>query len=213
MNIFIIYARKDQDALNDFRAHLKSIEVTEQLNVWYDGEILPGQDWNEEIQTRLNSSDIILLLISKDFFNSDYIEKKELSLALDRHDNLKCVILPVIVRACVWEDHFLISKFQALPENADPVYSNKWHNSDEAWTDVVRKLKKVVGQLREGKTPEPPPLKEESFARDHIYHTPYIKQTVRCVFCKGSGKVKGGVSIFTPAKVCTACKGTGKLHI
>jgi hypothetical protein len=211
MNIFIIYARKDKEALDELRAHLKSTEATSKLNIWYDGEILPGQDWNEEIQTRLESANISLLLISKDFFNSDYIEKEELAHVIVRHENNHCVIIPIIVKDCVWEDHFSISKFQVLPNNATPVYSNKWHDSDEAWTDVVRGIKTIVKLIREGRPPVLPSIKIENISEGKSRHAP-VKHWVKCQNCNGNG-VHRPFSVLLPDRICLVCKGTGKVEV
>ncbi len=210
MNIFIIYARKDQDALDELRAHLKSTEATEQLKVWCDCELLPGQNWSVEIRNRLELSDVILLLISKDFFNSEFIEKEELGLALVRHEKKNCVILPIIIRACVWEDHFSISNFQALPDNATPVYSNNWHHPDEAWTNVVRGIKTIIKLLREGKSPVLPSIKTENISENKSHHAP-IKHWVKCQNCNGLGWHRP-FSIFLRDKICLVCKGAGKVE-
>lgn len=211
MNVFIVYARKDQEALNELKAHLKSTAATEQLNVWYDGEILPGQNWNSEIQTHLESSDIILLLISKDFFNSEYIEKEELGLAMARHEKKSCVVIPIIVRACVWEDHFSISKFQALPDNATPVYSNNWHHPDEAWTNVVRGIKEIVKLLREGNPPVLSSIKTEYTIENGTFHSP-VKRWVKCQNCYGRG-VNRPLSVLLSDRICLVCGGTGKVEV
>ena len=42
--LFIIYAREDQPALLELKAHLRPLEKRGDLKVWDDGEILPGQE-------------------------------------------------------------------------------------------------------------------------------------------------------------------------
>ena len=45
--------------------------------------------WDEQIRRELEAADIILLLISVDFNNSQYIWNKELKTAMERHERAK----------------------------------------------------------------------------------------------------------------------------
>lgn len=148
LKIFIVYAREDADALRELRVQFIPVARSERLEVWYDGEILPGQHWDKEIKTQLQSADIILLFISKYFFASEYIQNKELKEALARHEARKSVVVPVIVRPCVWQDAFDVSQFQALPAGAQPIFSSHWRDHDEAMVSVVEGIKKLIEKLR-----------------------------------------------------------------
>lgn len=147
INIFIIYAREDIDALKELKSQLIPVANHENLTIWYDGEILPGQHWDDEIKTQLGNANIILLLISKYFFASNYIQTNELNQALARHKAGEVLIVPIIVRACAWQDAFEVSKFQVLPFGGQPIFSKHWHDVDEAMTNVVAGVKRVVQQI------------------------------------------------------------------
>jgi len=123
LRLFIIYAREDQPALLELKAHLRPLEKRGDLTVWYDGEILPGQNWDEAIKAQLAAAEIVLLLISKSFFNSEYIEKEELEKALARHQKDEATVVPVIVKHCLWQAHPEISALQVLPKDGKPVSS------------------------------------------------------------------------------------------
>ncbi|HRD82415.1 MAG TPA: SUMF1/EgtB/PvdO family nonheme iron enzyme [Saprospiraceae bacterium] len=145
LNTFIIYAREDKDALLELKKQLIPLERSRQIALWYDGEIVPGEEWEKAIKTRLETADIILLLLSSDFFASDYIEKEELRAALARHERAEAVVAPVIVRHCLWQAHPEIEKLQVLPDNAFPVYSKKnWDSPDEAFANVAAGIARMV---------------------------------------------------------------------
>lgn len=148
LNIFIVYAREDADALHELQTQFIPIARSEILHVWYDGKILPGQHWDTEIKTHLQNADIILLLISKHFFASEYIQATELREALARHEAGKSVVVPVIVRPCIWQEAFGVSRIQALPVGAQPIYSSAWNDPEEAMVNVVEGVKKVAEKLR-----------------------------------------------------------------
>lgn len=145
LNTFIIYAREDKDALLELKKQLIPLERSRQIALWYDGEIVPGEEWEKAIKTRLETADIILLLLSSDFFASDYIEKEELRAALARHERAEAVVAPVIVRHCLWQAHPEIEKLQVLPDNAFPVYSTRnWDSPDEAFANVAAGIARMV---------------------------------------------------------------------
>jgi formylglycine-generating enzyme required for sulfatase activity len=145
LNTFIIYAREDKDALLELKKQLIPLERSRQIAVWYDGEIVPGDEWKKRIKTQLETADIILLLLSSDFFASDYIEKEELRAALARHERAEAVVAPVIVRHCLWQVHPEIEKLQVLPDNAFPVYSKRnWDSPDEAFANVAAGIARMV---------------------------------------------------------------------
>lgn len=136
----------------ELKSQLAPLEKRGDLRVWYDGEILPGQDWGAAIKQNLESAGLILLFISKHFFNSEYIQSTELHKALERHAAGLSTVIPIIVRPCIWEDHFAIGRFQALPESAHPIYSRYWHDADEAWVSVAQGIRRVVREKMEEKT-------------------------------------------------------------
>lgn len=45
---------------------------------WNDRDLIVGEDWDQQIQTAIDQCDLGLLLVSPDFFVSDYISKSEL---------------------------------------------------------------------------------------------------------------------------------------
>ena len=142
LKLFIIYAREDQPALLELKAHLRLLEKRGDLKVWYDGEVLPGEKWDDAIKAQLALADIVVLFISKSFFNSEYIENEELKTALERHKKGEATVVPVIVKPCLWEADEEIGKLQVLPRNGKPVSS--WGESDEAFSDVARGIRRVM---------------------------------------------------------------------
>lgn len=139
--IFISYAHKDSSYKEEMETHLASLKRTNRIRLWHDLEIQAGTEWDESIQTAIRKADIILLLISADFINSQYIWKNELDLAMARHARKEVKIIPIFVRPSDWED-LGFSKILGLPRNGVPI--SKWEDRDEAWLNVVKDLKRVI---------------------------------------------------------------------
>ncbi|MBX2889728.1 MAG: TIR domain-containing protein [Saprospiraceae bacterium] len=146
---FIIYAREDEPFRAELKAQLLPMERAGQLRVWTDRELIAGEHWEPAIKEKLKSADIILLLVSTDYFSSDYIHEVELKEAIERHNRGEARVLPVIVRPCDWEIDPVVSSLQVLPTDGNPVNDpSKWHTRETAWVDVVRGVRRTLQQLQ-----------------------------------------------------------------
>lgn len=161
-NIFIMYARKDESFLHQLVKHLAFMEQSDLVQIWHDGLIPAGSIWEQEINENLARSDIIILLVSSHFFASEYGMRIELAHALSRYQKGEVVLLPIIVRDCLW-DRTDIARFQVLPRDAMPI--NKWVDVDEAWAAVVKEIERIV-RARVPATPRAVLLKAEGSVRD-----------------------------------------------
>lgn len=154
LKTFIIYARDDKSHKDLLLRHLKPLIASSVINVWHDGDILPGDDWQEAINRNIKSSDLILVLVSVNSLNSDFIQKKELSEALNRLKDGNAKIVPIIVDPCMWSLHPVFKGLQGLPDNMRPISS--WLNMHEAWTNVVTRLYEMSLEILE--EPIKPPI-------------------------------------------------------
>src|SRR5437868_394570 len=114
LEIFCCYARKDQQFLNDLKDHLMSLERQGLITVWADTDINAGSEWEKEIEKHLNTAQIILLLVSPAFMNSDYCYSKEMKQALERHKQGEARVIPIILRPVYWQG--VLGHLQALPK-------------------------------------------------------------------------------------------------
>ncbi|MEL6943165.1 MAG: toll/interleukin-1 receptor domain-containing protein, partial [Bacteroidota bacterium] len=107
--------------------------------IWYDGEIIAGQEWDTEIKKNLAAAQIILFLISDNFIASDYIMEEEYPKSLQRQADGKATIIPIIVDHCYWEVIPDIHQLQ-IPNLNEPL-------SDTP--NLSRLLKKIVKAVHE----------------------------------------------------------------
>ncbi len=145
IKIFYCYAHEDRDLRDRIDKHLGVLKRSGQVVVWYDREIQAGMEWEREIERRLNTAHIILLLVSADFVHSDYCYGKEMQRALEMHEKGKVRVLPILLRPVDWQDAPL-AKLQLLPTGAKPITT--WPDPEEALEDVARQIRAVVTALR-----------------------------------------------------------------
>ena len=82
------------------RKHLSILKRQGVISDWYDREITAGTDWKGQLDQHLNSSGVILLLVSADFLASDFCTEEELSQLFQRARDRGVRILPVIISPC-----------------------------------------------------------------------------------------------------------------
>lgn len=144
INIFLSYAHEDEAMKIQLDKNLIMLKRSDKINVWQDRQILAGTEWDDTIAKELAAADIILLLISVDFNNSQYIWDKELKIAMERHERNEARVIPIILRTCEWGE-MPYAKLQALPTGAKPVTG--FANTDEAYTDVAKGIRQVVDYM------------------------------------------------------------------
>lgn len=151
VNVFISYSHKDEKYKESLEEHLSGLRRKGVIDDWNDRKIVAGQDWSNKIENSLETSSVVLFLVSSSFLASDYCMGIEAERAMEMHQENRAILIPIIVRPCDWmEAEF--SQFQGLPKDAVPVSS--WSSEDEAWLDVINGIKKSLVEFHEKKTEE-----------------------------------------------------------
>lgn len=143
--VFICYSRQDGAFLDQLQAALVPYERKDELTVWADELVEPGQTWEDEILSRLERARIIIPLLSNDFLSSAYCMEKELPRAMERREAGECEIVPILIRACRY-DKLDLGKLQAIQPGGKPV--NEHDKTDSAWLEVTKQLDRVLAKLK-----------------------------------------------------------------
>lgn len=141
LNVFISYSHKDEAFKDSLVEHMAGLKRSGQIDEWHDRKIIAGQDWSNEISENLESSSLILFLISSSFMDSDYCMNIEAKTALQMHRDGRAQLIPIVVRSVEWSDSEL-SKLQALPKDAAAITS--WSDQDKAWVNVIKGIKSHI---------------------------------------------------------------------
>lgn len=102
--VFISYCREDRSWLVDIQQGLDPLIRQHKIRVWSDENIEPGQKWHHEIQSALESSKVALLLVSRNYLASDFINQNELPYLLDAYAKGNLKILWVLIGASLFEE-------------------------------------------------------------------------------------------------------------
>jgi len=150
LKVFLSYSHRDEKLRQALSAHLAPLKRSRLIQVWDDREISGGLEFNPAIATALQNADLILLLVSSDFLNSEYAVSVELKTAMVRHESGSARVLPIILRPCYWQSS-PFGKLLAAPRDGKPV--TRWPSRDEGLIDVVETIRRVVNELATRRAP------------------------------------------------------------
>jgi internalin A len=147
VKLFISYAHKDEALRAELDAHLKLLQRIGLVQKWDDRLLKPGEEWRKGIDENLERADIILLLVSADFLNSDFCWQEEMERALQRHEAGEARVIPVIIRDVIWTAA-KFAELQALPREGRAVALWPGPERDSAWRDVAEGIRQVAEEIR-----------------------------------------------------------------
>ena len=143
LKLFISYSHLDEEHIKEFIKHITPLKNNGLIEDWYDRKIIPGQDFQDDIDNNLENADIICLFISASFLSSPAcIEEKRKALELKKKKGI--AVVPIILAACGWLDDSDISSLLALPNDGSPI--SDFTDSNRAWNDVYNGLKVVINK-------------------------------------------------------------------
>ncbi len=169
VNIFFSLAPEPQDRtlFEKLRTHLSALRRQGLIDLWYDSEIVAGSNVRDSIQSYIRTADIIVLLISADFFASDQCVEVEMAYALEQYATRAAHVIPVLLRPAEWSG-FSLEQYSPLPANGEPV--SIWDNLDIALTEVAKGIRRVVEELTHRWLGAPKPAQPPQFPLSTLPH-------------------------------------------
>lgn len=143
-SLFFSYSHKDEALRDELEVHLSMLKRQGIIEAWHDRRIGVGNEFGTEISHELSSADIILLLVSPYFLNSDYCYDIEMKRALERHESGDARVIPAILHPCDWHSA-PFGKLMATPTDGKPV--SKYPNQHDAFLDIVTSIRSVATEL------------------------------------------------------------------
>jgi hypothetical protein len=138
------YSHRDEDIKGELLKHLSPLKRLNLIADFHDRKIEPGDKWAQVISENLEKADIVVLLVSIDFINSNYCYDIEMDAALDRQADGMATVIPVIARSCMWKST-RFAPFQALPTDGKAIAT--WPDRDEALSVVAEGIRQVAERL------------------------------------------------------------------
>ena len=143
ISVFLSYAFEDTPLENELEKHLALLKRQGIVSECIAHTVNTRNEQAKGINTPINA-DIVLLLISAYFVNSDYCYSVEMKHMMERHQRGEAYVIPIILRPTDWQGA-PFSNVQALPTNGRPITS--WGSADAAFVNVVKGIRVVCEQI------------------------------------------------------------------
>jgi internalin A len=145
--VFVSYSHKDGEWLKRVQTHLRVLEnlgIT--INLWDDTQIKPGMIWRNEIEKALSAAKVAILLVSTDFLASDFIRTDELPPLLKAAEHEGAIIIPIILKPCLFDSHKSLAEFQAVNSTTKPLSKLTKSKQDEMLVALARRIAELVSE-------------------------------------------------------------------
>lgn len=173
-SLYILYARADDSLCEELRRHLSVLVFTGEFSIWDGQGVAPGEDWQYLDAQQIEVADIVLVLLSADFFTSSYHYKTVLPKLLDRQRAGSCLLFPVVLRS-IDLGGTVFEHLQMLPRDGRPIVL--WENRDQAWITVVHAIRSAISASRQ----EPPAASQAQPQSRYHLHDVFRKSGVPTV--------------------------------
>jgi len=144
VTVFFSYSHRDEDLRDELEIHLSTLKRQGIINTWHDRRIGAGKDIDDEIDSNIETADIILLLVSPYFIASDYCYNIEMQRALERHNNQEARVIPVILHPCEWQQT-PFGKLKATPPDGKPI--SKYANQHDAFLLITKDIRSAAEEV------------------------------------------------------------------
>jgi hypothetical protein len=174
--VFISYSRKDRQWVEILGEFLRKHNIS----FWSDTEINPGENWREALENSLNTSQVVILLISPDYFASEFVKNFELPLILEKAKNQQIWLFALIVSPTSEVDDSL-RQYQFVNLINEPLSSFSKTKQKEVFIRLLEEISsslsnKKINELAEQRQIDPP-LKPQQSAYEYINPPPTPKQS------------------------------------
>lgn len=157
ITLFVGYVPQDTEQSEKLRNQLAFFKKRTRkipIDIIFESSlVMPDEEIAPTIKKALEKAEIVLLLISDNYVNSDFYYNNQLLLALDLQQKGTTKVIPIIVDFCLW-DELPITDLVILPDPQEtnaaqkrPILSNQWQSEDEPYFLIAQHIRDVVMQL------------------------------------------------------------------
>lgn len=175
ITIFVGYAPENAEQSEKLRHQLAFFQKRKRLypiDFQFETALMKiGDDYDtlsQAVKELLARSEIIILLISDNFVNSDFHYDEELLVSIEHHKQQNSYVVPVLLDFCLWEE-LPLGNLPILPDlsepNAEkkrPVLSKNWQTEDEPFFVITKYISNLIRQIEIDNTLPPPSAIETS---------------------------------------------------
>jgi tetratricopeptide (TPR) repeat protein len=151
IRIFFSCAIEDGGFLRELERQLSSLKREGLIECYNRHSRGAGVEWRAKAKTYLHAADLILLLVSPSFVESDDCYTEEAVPAMSLHTRGKTRVIPILVRPVLGWERLVFGELASLPRGkAFSMFSNK----DDAFSTIVKGIQETIDELRSRLRPQ-----------------------------------------------------------
>jgi NACHT domain/TIR domain len=142
LEMICIAAPEDTLLLTQWETHLRPLQQANLISFWSEPHISAGVSREQAWKHHLEQADLIVLLLSSDFFASAGCQVM-MEQALKHAQASTTKVIPLLLRPVAWEESPL-GTLAPWPSNGKPI--TQWDDLDAAWEFCVQELRRLLGR-------------------------------------------------------------------
>lgn len=148
--VVVMYAPEDQRLKNDLMKQLSLLERQGNIQTWDFSQIQAGENPDETILKQVNDADIILCLLSPDFFMLEYYSSPGMQRVWQRKAAKEINIIPVLFRD-VSVSGTPFEGLLIIPRNQKSIKYKQYR--DKVFKEVIEEIEAVVQHSQRSRNP------------------------------------------------------------
>jgi hypothetical protein len=137
--IFVSYSQVDRQMCDEFMTMAAPLTRYGGVKLWSDADIQPGQDWKKAINKALDETSVAVLLVSKAFLASPFIQTMELPYFINATTKRGVEVMWVLISDCLWK-RTPFDPIQAAHPVKKPLDQLSIARQQTAWRKVVENV-------------------------------------------------------------------------
>lgn len=139
LKLFVSYSPEDAKMKDHLETHLHVLFTCGRArpDIWAQDRIPPGSDKREVTSAAIERSDLALLLISASYLASPFINDVELPALIQRQKMNGLVVIPIILRSCLWREHPQLREMAPIPTDGTSIAGRDRDARDEQYMLVA----------------------------------------------------------------------------
>lgn len=147
--LYVSYSQKDEALKQEFEDYLMNLQQAQLISGWIERQVQPGADWSQVIDSRLETAQIFLLLLSPSLLASGYCSGAEFQEAFEqRRKRGEMRVIPIFLRHVdvTWHPLGSLGGLPLFATEEGPVMKpvSSWRKPHEAWWNVYQHLCQLI---------------------------------------------------------------------
>lgn len=142
LKLFLSYSPDDARMKDRLEKHLHVLFRCGRArpDIWAQDKIPPGSDLLEGTSAAIERAELALVLVSASYLASPFINDFELPALLQRQSAGDLVVIPVILRSCLWQEHPQLRELQPIPTDGTSIAGREKDARDEQYMLVAKAI-------------------------------------------------------------------------